>query len=384
MLKSLDIWLPAWLARPAHRPPPDGVRHVLLCVCDHFEPLHHADKTVALERIAAWQRGLRDLTREFRDSDQKPPRHSFFYPVEQYDRDLINPLAELCHETGSECEIHLHHDRDTAENLRRRLEEAKERLAGHGLLSRDEKGALRYGFIHGNWALDNSHPEGRFCGVHNELAVLLQTGCYADLTMPSAPDRTQTRIINSLYYATASGRPKSHDRGRPVVAGKPPKPQGENELLMVQGPLGLNWRWRKFGFLPRIENGDLTGGNPPTLGRFRLWQECQIRVQGQPGWYFVKLHTHGALPSNSRMFLGEPMRAFHRTIAQLAQQDPSLRFHYVSARELVNLVHAAEAGHGGEPDQFRNFRYRLNSPGRPVGSDTVSSESHPHPQPSAP
>ena len=24
-------------------------------------------------------------------------------------------------------------------------------------------------------------------------------------------------------------------------------------LLLVQGPLGLNWRWRKWGVLPKVE-----------------------------------------------------------------------------------------------------------------------------------
>ena len=58
------------------------------------------------------------------------------------------------------------------------------------------------------------------------------------------------------------------------------------------------------------------------------------------------------------MLLGEPMRAFHRSLAEMAAADASLRFHYVTARELVNLVHAAEAGHSGEPGPFRDFRYR--------------------------
>ena len=58
------------------------------------------------------------------------------------------------------------------------------------------------------------------------------------------------------------------------------------------------------------------------------------------------------------MLLGEPMRAFHRTLAEMAAENEAIRFHYVSARELVNIVHAAEAGHSGDPGQFRDFRYR--------------------------
>jgi hypothetical protein len=233
-----------------------------------------------------------------------------------------------------------------------------ERFAGHGLLSRDAAGALRYGFVHGNWALDNSDPQGRHCGVRNELRILRETGCYADFTLPSAPVRTQTRTINSLYYARGTDEPKSHDRGRRVRADRQPKSAADDELLLVQGPLALNWQRRKFGLLPRVENGDLTAANPPTRERLQLWLDCRIAVEGRPGWLFVKLHTHGAKPENTRMLLGEPMRAFHRTLAEIAAADRSLRFHYVTARELVNILHAAEAGHSGEPGRFRNYRYQ--------------------------
>ncbi len=357
MLKALDLWLPSWLNRPPPAPVL-GMRHVMLAVCDHFEPFHDAAKAEAMERVALWRREFGKLAGEFQDADGKPPRHTFFYPVEKYDADVVGSIAEMCHETGSETEIHLHHDRDNADNMRAVLVQAKTTLAGLGLLSRDEEGAIRYGFIHGNWALDNSHPEGRNCGVHNELAVLRQTGCYADFTLPSAPSRTQTATINSLYYAKGTNEPKSHDTGRRVYSTREPRPQSDQELLIVQGPLGLNWQWRKWGVLPRIENSDLTGANPPTRERLALWMNCGITVEGRPNWLFIKLHTHGAKPENSRMLLGEPMRAFHRLLGKIVQDDATVRFHYVSAREMVNILHAAEAGHSGDPGQFRDYRYR--------------------------
>src|SRR5262249_12605058 len=154
--------------------------------------------------------------------------------------------------------VHLHHADDTAESLRRTLSEARDMLAGrHGLLARDRRtGEVKYGFVHGNWALCNSHQGGHWCGVNNELDVLRETGCYADFTMPSAPHRAQTRTINSIYYAVdRPGRTKSHDSGTPVGAGRPPA----NSLMMIQGPLVLSWSSRKWGLLPRVENGCLQG-----------------------------------------------------------------------------------------------------------------------------
>ncbi len=329
----------------------------MLCVCDHFEPFHHAKKPVALARVKTWQDEFPQLADEFSDADDISPRHTFFYPIEQYDPDIVAEIASLCHATGCETEVHLHHENDTSENLRATLNQGAERLASHGLLSLDASGTLRYGFIHGNWALDNSHPEGRHCGVRNELSTLRSTGCYADFTLPSAPNRTQTRTINSVYYARGTDYPKSHDTGHRAFADRDQQPPVENDLLIVQGPLALNWKRRKLGILPRIENSDLTAKNPPTLDRLRLWLDCRITVENRPNWLFIKLHTHGALPANTRMLLGDPMRAFHRSIAELAARDQTLRFHYVTARELVNIIHAAEAGHSGEPGQFRDFRF---------------------------
>jgi hypothetical protein len=349
MLKALDIWLPAYLrrSRPSSR---TGVVDVLLCVCDHFEPFHHATKSEAMARVELWRSSFPKLADSFRDADGFHPKHTFFYPIEQYDRDLIGCLAELCRSTHCETEIHLHHQDDTAKNLRASLERGKEELASHGLLSRDSSGALRYGFIHGNWALDNSDPHGRHCGVSNELSVLAASGCYADFTMPSAPSRTQTRMINSVYRATCSPAPKSHETGAAVGAGK----NAAGDLLIVQGPLGLNWRRRKLGFLPRIENGDLTEANPPTPDRMRIWLDLGIHVIGRPEWVFVKLHTHGAIPANSRMLLGAPMRRFHEQL----RQEEGLRLHYVTAREMVNIIHAAEDGRVGNPGEYRDYRYK--------------------------
>jgi hypothetical protein len=225
--------------------------------------------------------------------------------------------------------------------------------------------------------LDNSHPAGRHCGVRNELAVLRATGCFADFTMPSMPSPTQARIINQLYYARGTDAPRSFDDGEPVSVpavappalhhSRPPPLQptttparsrpGPGELLMVQGPLGFNWEWRKCGILPRIENGDLTGANPPRPHRLRVWERLNIHVRGRPEWLFIKLHTHGGLPRNFEMLLGEPMRQFHEQL-KLNYSGERYRFHYVTARELVNILHAAEDGLSGNPGAYRNYRYQ--------------------------
>lgn len=139
--------------------------------------------------------------------------------------------------------------------------------------------------------------------MSNELSLLRELGCYADFTLPSCPDVTQTRTINRLYYAQDTPGPKSHDTGvqvRVLRAGGLQSPAPVfGDLLIVQGPLALNWGRRKLGFLPRLENSDLTIANPPQPDRMRLWLQQHIHVLGRPEWIFIKLHTHGGPPPNS-------------------------------------------------------------------------------------
>ena len=78
----------------------------------------------------------------------------------------------------ADVEIHLHHRHDTSQSLQDKLEHYRETLFHrHGLLAKGAAGQITYGFIHGNWALDNSHPQGDHCGVNDEISILRETGC---------------------------------------------------------------------------------------------------------------------------------------------------------------------------------------------------------------
>jgi hypothetical protein len=365
--RSINRWMFTYLREGSRRrkPPAGQPVHLLLCIADHFEPGNGgATPAVAHGRVRRWAEEYPRLCQEFRDSDGRPPRHTFFYPIEQYDEEKVDQLSALCRLGLGEVEIHLHHDGDTSENLERTLLAAKELLARrHGLLAQDRQtGELRYGFVHGVWALDNSRPDGRCCGVNDEIEILRRTGCYADFTMPSAPDPAQTRKINSIYYAIDDPRrPNSHDWGIDVGIG--PVPRGA--LMLIQGPLVLDWRRRKWGILPRIENGCLQGNQPAKLDRLDAWLRARVQIPARPEWYFVKLHTHGAPEPNQRVLLDEPMAAFHRALARKAHDDPTFHFHYVTAREMYNLARAAEAGWQGSVAAARDYELVFNGAVRP-------------------
>ena len=352
--KHLHRWIAGygrhWLRTQA-LPKVDGVCHVLFALCDHFEPLWgRAGDEKGAERVARWERHYPELARSFRDADGRPPRHTFFFPGEQYRPEYLEALARLARAGLGEVELHLHHDADDASRLSNDIRSYTSNYASHGHLPRDDAGRVRYGFIHGNWCLANSRDDGRYCGVDSELRVLFDTGCYADFTFPSAPDETQPRIVNQIYWPTGdASRARSHESG--LRAGVGVKLDGR--ILMIQGPLALAWRAGRRGI--RIDSGALTANDPGTADRVETWVSQRIHVEGAPSWTFVKVHTHGAPDTQSMSLLGEPGRALHQALTARYNDGKRFALHYVTAREMFNLAMAAIDGHQGDPNQFRDY-----------------------------
>jgi hypothetical protein len=73
-----------------------------------------------------------------------------------------------------------------------------------------------------------------------------------------------------------------------------------------------------------------------------LWLKARIQLPARPNWYFVKLHTHGANERNMPVLLGEPMVRFHEGLKERADRDPNFRYHYVTAREMVEYINGRE------------------------------------------
>lgn len=326
----------------------DEPLHVFIAVCDHYEPDNaRPARHVADARVDRWCREYPDRFRCFEDTRGRSPQHTFFYPQDEYFVPrYLDQLHDLCEQGFGDVEIHLHHDGDTEDSLREKLETFRDTLRHrHGLLRADSvTGEIKYGFIHGNWALCNSHEDGRWCGVNDELTILRETGCYADFTMPSAPEATQTRIINSIYYAGSdASRPKSHDRGtRAALGAEPPRDQ----LLLMQGPLTLDWhdKCRHIMPTPRIENGDLLWRRAPSWERFDQWLRCGVQVANRPDWCFIKLHTHGCKDGNIDTLLGDETAQFHRDLRAYAARHLNFHYYYVTAWEMAQLAHQAEQG----------------------------------------
>jgi hypothetical protein len=354
--KNLHTWLPSYLVQRLGRMGArerTGLRHLLFAFCDHYEPLWaRVTHAMGCARVRFWVDSYPRFADGFRDADGLSPRHSFFFPADQYHPDLVAPLAALVRAGHGEVELHLHHDGDTRSTLREKLLAGLDRIGSHGHFSRDADGGKRYAFIHGDWALANSR-RGRYCGVDDELAVLFETGCCADFTFPSSPDESQPQIINQIYWPDGDlRRARCHHRGRRARVGE----RLEDRILMIQGPLALVPRWSRVPL--RIENAAVTARDPATSSRVATWVAQNVHVQGREDWVFVKIHTHGAPETQAVSLLGEPGRMLHRELAARYNDGVRWKLHYVTAREMYNIAMAAMAGEYGDPHAFRDYRLR--------------------------
>jgi len=339
-------------------------KHVVFTVANHFEPSWSSAGNLDLDtqrrRLDDYYKLARKTGEAVRDHDGTKFRHTNFFPAEQYDRRLLEKLAQMQSEGLGEVEIHLHHGveaPDTAENLRGALIEFRDVLADeHRCLSRFDKGGKpMYAFVHGNLALANSYG-GKYCGVDNEMRILQETGCYVDMTLPSAPEMSQVAMINQIYECGLSLDEKiPHRTGRRVGASEiqPQLP------LIFTGPLVFNWTRRVKGFpVPRIDDGCLTSSQPMNLARLDRWLSANITVKNRPEWVFVKLYCHGFFDRDQPTCIGEQAAKFFGEVIEHGEKSGDYRVYFASAREAFNMVTAAIDGKRGSPGEFRDYRLK--------------------------
>lgn len=362
-------WLlryPLWRAEESVRrlTQRSGPQHLIFVIANHFEPGYDPsgvilDLPTQQARLEDWCEQARVIGEAVRDHDGTSFRHTNFYPAEQYHRPLLERMAQLQREGLGEVEIHLHHGvdaPDTAENTRRTLLEFRDALAEeHKCLSRlSDDGQPMYAFVHGNWALANS-ANGRCCGVDTEMQILAETGCYADLTLPSAPDISQVSRINAIYQCGHPLNERAPHRSGPSlkVGDHPTLP------LIFCGPLVFDWSRRKGPLpVPRIDNGALTNNYPLNNERLGRWRGAQIGILGKPEWVFIKLYCHGFFDEDQPAMIGHEMQRFLLEALELSERSGGFKLHFASAREMFNIAMAAIDGREGEPGLYRDYKLR--------------------------
>jgi hypothetical protein len=338
-------------------------KHVIITIANHFEPGWSEngilDHKTQLERLKAYHSMARKIGEAVTDADGTRFRHTNFYPAEQYHPEILETLAEMQSEGLGEVEVHLHHGvekPDTAENLRRALIDFRDKLAEeHRCLSRMNGDDMpMYAFVHGNLALANSCG-GRLCGVDNEMQILGETGCFADMTLPTAPDQSQIAMINQIYEC---GLPM--DQAVPHATGRRLAAYGKEPVLplIFTGPLVFNWTRRIAGLpVPRIDDGALSANQALDESRLRRWLSANVTVAGRSDWIFVKLYCHGFFDRDQSVCIGEDAKRFFGELVD-GSEKRGTTIHFATAREAFNMVAAAVDGKNGDPAAFRDYKLR--------------------------
>jgi hypothetical protein len=336
--RHAELWLTPYLKYRLRRAVrPAKPKRAWVVVADHFEPLGRSRSVgEALRKVAAWRERWPRIAEDApRDATGQRPQYTFFYPQEEYQNELLEGIAEIVRLGIGDIEVHLHHDNEQRESFIRKVTEYCHRLTGdHGLL-RQQDGRTVFGFIHGNWALDNSRPDGKWCGLEGEIALLRDLGCYADFTMPSLPSATQGRVVNQIYWCTNNpdNRPRSFDRGIEASVGG----GRQGDLLMITGPVGLRFSER---LLPRLETGEIAGYDLPTPARVRRWFDLAPTIDGD---LFLKLYTHGADDRNMGPLLDHGLANLHSWIAAEAERR-SIEIHWATAWQIYQAADALICG----------------------------------------
>ncbi|MEY8213112.1 MAG: hypothetical protein RPR97_01375 [Colwellia sp.] len=344
--KNIDRWLPYYFKRLVNQPKIENRPiDIMFLFVDHFELNGKG------ERLQAWTEGYPAIAKKHVDSDGQHPKHTFFYALDLMHEHELVAMKPVVASGYGELELHWHHDHDTPDSFVEKLDTAMETFHKHGYMKPYKAGQKScFSFIHGNWSLGNSRGE-HFCGVDNEVEILKQQGCYADFTYPALFSEAQPPMVNNIYYCSNLDQPKCYFKGRNAAINTP---QTDDEFMIFQGPMSINWLDWRHKWHPTIEDGDInqfpTHDDPK---RINAWMKQGIHVEGRPEWQFVKIFCHGA--QDHKSVVSDTTDRMHDYIEQHYNDGKNYRLHYVSAREAYNIIKAAEDGKKGNPNIYRDY-----------------------------
>lgn len=345
-LKRIDRWIPYYI-KGLIRPPSTSNKpiDIMFLFVDHFELNGKED------RLTAWTKGYPEIAKKHLDSDGHHPKHSFFYALDLMHEHELAAMQPVVEKGYGEFELHWHHDHDTSESFVVKLDAAMEIFHKYNYMKPYKEGQKScFSFIHGNWSLANSRGDN-FCGVNNEVEILKNQGCYADFTYPALFSEAQPPMINNIYYCSNLDTASCYFQGRDATVNKP---ANDNEFMIFQGPMTINWLDWRHKWHPTIEDGDInkfpTHDDPK---RINAWMRQNIHVKGKPEWRFVKIFCHGA--QDHKSVVSDTTDRMFSYIEKHYNDGKKYRLHYVSAREAYNIVRAAEDNKQGNPNDYRNY-----------------------------
>jgi hypothetical protein len=80
-------------------------------------------------------------------------------------------------------------------------------------------------------------------------------------------------------------------------------------------------------------------------------------VLGRPDWLFLKVFCHSMNPTQKDAVIGDSFRNFLAAlVGGAAGRKETL--HFVAAREMANILLAACDGREGNPNDYRDYRFK--------------------------
>ena len=283
--------------------------HLYVAFCNHLSPFRGSvSQEIAEHRIVTWQREYTGFASEHRDSLGNQPVHTFFYDEADYNPRFIDVLYRMCKSGIADVEILLRHGQNTPFEFKRKVESFRDVLFHHHGLLRQNGGAISFAFVHDHMSPCDSHQQSVLCDVNRKQFILKECGCYADFTFPCAPDTQESE---------------------------------SEDLLRIEGPLGTNWRNRRFCLFPRAETGEISARSRFTHHRARLWLDTAPQINGDTKNIFLKLHTYGAVDSTVRYLFGESgIHDLYGYLEKKSIDNSDFILHYVSAYEMYRKIQA--------------------------------------------
>jgi len=344
--KKIDRWFFSYLKGLFQNTSKDNQPiDIMLLFVDHFELNGHED------RLTAWKIRYPEIASQHVDADGQHPKHTFFYAMDLMHEHELEQLQHLVSDGFGEFELHWHHDHDDQDSFMEKLTNAFKIFHKYGYMKPYKENQMAsFSFIHGDWSLGNSRGEN-FCGVDNEISLLMEAGCYGDFTFPALFNEAQPPFINNIYYSKDNNKKASYFNGRNAKVGQM---QASDEFMIFQGPLTINWFDWRHKWHPTIEDGDInrfpTHDDPK---RIDSWVRQNIHVKGCPNWQFVKIFCHGAQDHLS--VVSDTTDRMFSYLESKYNDGENYRLHYVTAREAYNIVKAAEDGNKGNPNRYRDY-----------------------------
>lgn len=200
---------------------------------EHFEPFDtdQSGERISVKHVETWIKAALEA----------PFTPSIFFSsqgIPLQNKKVISEEAEiiaLLKDAGMDLHIHIHHPVDGLGDerlLKAVLQETKDR----GFVSHNDKWA----FVHGCWALQGS--DRSICQIDNELSVLYQYGCRADMTFPPGRAWCRPDRVLAPYFAIPAAGPKAYDRPEsdPILLSGLPPWEHEGRILIWNTAISMD------------------------------------------------------------------------------------------------------------------------------------------------